>query len=507
MHTLILGDRCEKALKYSVQEMVTFLYNLVKLLLLLLFAYFANHNPACKEETLITFEDGAEGVIVSIFNSSNARPQTGAQTESQSGPQRMQHLAIPIRNHHLSRECGHNFHRCQKVLVETFTADNIQHRIIFVPLGGELALVDIAQDSSSQLHIEHLTIPTDEPVEFSCSPSAFFKILDAYFAVCTNQTTNFVSVFEVQLNKTSLRSTRISYPIIQFTLPPNLNIVNASNFLHIEIDRNHEYIVFAVGTALFSLRPFIYSVQAIGTVPSSICDSIHMLVPRSGPQFYVFCSKYLFTYDVGEEDYWSQDAFTSRGIPYQCPKPGTNISVFNTYMHIRFRNDAIENVALEGNAYSSGVCFGNATQNYFAYTDEDAGLFVLDLVSSKPVLVSSSAACLDNCYPLIPVDNRYLIVRETQERKVLVLGFFGPQLKLIEAAHVMAPLVTLLFLDCRVEIPAGNVIPPRDQTSNHRHKFKWRLVVGLVVPGVIISVLVVVLGLIILGYVCLKGKR
>lgn len=398
-------------------------------------------NAACEEEALFAVEDTSEGVVVSTFHP----PTDPAQLQ---GSQR-----LTLQGHRLSEECGHTFTRCQHLLRETFLANGVQQTVVFVPLVDGLAVVGLSRGPDAHYRIQlHTILQTiGPPAEISCSPSAVYKILDSYFAVCTNQTTNYVSVLEVQLNTSSLPSSRVTYPSSQLTVPPFVgNITNASNFVHVEIDRNHEYIIFAVGTVIYSMRPFLYAAGPLGNgIPGATCERVNALVHKQGAVLYAFCTDHLFTYDIGEEDWLVQDTYARRGLPYRCPAQETDLNVFTDY--IQYTMDGlIENLEIQGDAYSSGVCFGNATQHYFAFRDKSTGVFVLNLQTSELVSVSVSA-CQDSCYPLNTVDGRYLIVREDALRKVLVLDYLGQRLRLIEALHTSATLATVVQLDCPVE--------------------------------------------------------
>jgi hypothetical protein len=305
-------------------------------------------------------------------------------------------------------------------------------------------------------------------IGISCSPSSVYKILDTHFVVCTNKTTNYVSVFEVQLNASSLSSTDLTYPTNQLLIPSFVgNIENASNFVHIELDRNHEYIIFAVGTVIYSMRPFLYAAGPFGNgVPSATCERVGSLVHKGGSELYAYCSEHLFTYDIGEENWLVQDTFARRGLPYQCPEEETGLSVFADYIQYNL-DGLVENVEIQGNSYSSGVCFGNTTQSYFAFRDKSRGVFSLTLQTSETVSVSAQA-CQDECYPLTVINSRYLIVREDASRKVLVLDFLGERQRLIEALHARAELATVVLLECPVRAePVYPVTSMEVTTSDH----------------------------------------
>lgn len=409
-----------------------------------LFLFLHLYFTACEEEALFAVEDTFEGVVISTFHSASVPPRS----------QELQRLIL--QGHHLSEECGNQFVRCQNLLRETFHAGGVQQTVVLVPLVEGLAVVGVSRGANAIFHIALHTIlqTSGTPItDINCSPSSAYKILDGYFAVCTNQTTNFVSVFEIHLNKSFLPSTGITYPTNQLTIPPYVgSIANASNFVHVEIDRNHEYIIFAVGTVIYFMRPFLYAAGPLGnSIPSETCERVHTLVHQQEAVLYAYCTEHIFTYDIGDENWLVQDTFARRGIPYPCPKQETGLSVFADYIQYT-TNGQVEEVEIQGDAYSSGVCFGNATQSYFAFRDKNLGDFSLDLSTAELVLVTSSS-CQDDCYPLSAVDSRYLIVREDATRTVLVLDYLGERLRLIEALHASAALATVVSLECLTEDP------------------------------------------------------
>ena len=411
------------------------------------FLYVNNANNAigCRPEVLATVSEESNGVAVSLYNASS-------QLESDSGSHFSQRILMT--GHRLSRECGEGFFRCQQLLVEKYHVNDTYHSVVFLPLDGGLGMVDIAQTAPQYL-VQHHTyfLQTNlGPDEQRCSPSAVFKILNVYLAACTNQTNNFVGMFEIRLNQTSLDNTQILYFTNHITIPHEWGAVaNMSNFLHIELDFSHEYILFGVGTDVFSFRPLNYNTDRFSRVRESTCDRIHFLSPRAGAQFYIHCANHFFIYDIGERDWIELDSFDQSGIPYVCPQePNADLSVFAGYIEYMDVQSLNVNVELSGDAYSDGVCFGNSSHSYFAFRDVAAGASVLDLRSSDVASIPSSACeNTKDCYPLVPILQKYLIVRKMAERRVVVMDFSEkPSKVFIEAQFQTSPLTTLVFLEC-----------------------------------------------------------
>lgn len=417
-------------------------------------------------------------------------------------------VKYPIIGHSLSEECGPKLFRCQNYFEETFLINKTQHSVFFVPLQVGIAVLDIVRYPRTY-NMEHTILRTDQPVDAGCSPSAVFKILDGYFAVCTNQTTNFVSVVEVRLNKTALMSSQVLYPTNRITIPVSMgNISTLSNFIHIEIDPipEQEYLIFAINTAIFSLRPFIYEESRLGDIANETCDRVQSLVPLIGSVFYAYCTNHFFTYDIGYSRWITQYA-TSGGIPYLCPEPETHLNVFPSYLE--YTIDGLnKNVDLQGDSPSriTGQCFGNESQTYFAVQAERIGVSILNLTSSEFTVVPEMSACEDNCLPLLVVDDRYLIIRNPPEQKVQVWDFFGDRLKLIDVAHEKASLVTLLQLECPPSTPGGKNVPVNPVSPASRHR---AILVPVIIPAAIVLILIMGVSGLLIYYYChaKQGKR
>lgn len=429
----------------------------------------------------MAIEDNHEGVSLTIFPTKE-KEQNGEASDQ-----------LVFKNHHLSHECGPNLERCQDPLVEYYinSTDKSKHSIIFIPLDGGLALVDVARSDYplGGTVIQHFIFLTNgEPVEISCSPSAVFKIIDGFYVVCTNWTTNFVSIFEIYLNKTSLKSTQFSFPLNELTVPASLgNITNATNFIHIEYLSYH-YIVFALGTAFYSLRPFFYAENRLGDVQSKYCDAVHLLVQKEGVEFWAYCSDYVYSYDVGEGDWNTRYALAERGITYQCSQARVKVSVFSDHANIG-RGGSDDSVNMRGSDFVNGVCFGNGSRDFFAYVDELAGVYVMD-VETTEMRAIYELGCNDRCLPPIVVNSSYLIIRGVGERKVSVLDFFRNPPELLEAVNTLPVLVSMLFLPCPPEtIPV--LAPPIDVEGMDPSKLSKPRVIGGVV-GSVMFILVVV---------------
>lgn len=285
----------------------------------------------------------------------------------------LNNVTITIPNQRLSREC---VFQCE-ILVESYIIHRDQyrkqHHVIFVPLDGQLALVDV---TSLQHKLVLISMHT-------CSPSAVFKKQLSpgfvYFVVCTNRTTKYVSVFELKLNVLSVQYS------IHTTASNTLTVRGVvSNFLHVRL-LHDEFIVFGVGTVLIFLQPSKKSSKSL-EVSMPACNRIQYLAKLETKVLLVHCSKYNFLYDMVFD---SRLEFIEFGIPYSCPQQFRDLRVFPFFIRFTNSDGGVEVVYTGKDPYTfiGGVCFGNTMSSYFAFSLRDRGSFVMDLGSADLIAI------------------------------------------------------------------------------------------------------------------------
>lgn len=458
-----------------------------------------------EEATLFSAEDTTKGTVqISLFNITALQREGESSTSSQAQP-------LGIKARHLSQECGDAFARCELVRVEVTAADKeeepFRYAIVFLPLHKGLALVKIKHGSDQRYSTELKILDTGD---FACSPSAVFKIRGGFFMVCSNKTTNYVSLVEIRLNTTSFQESQSSLPFIQQTIPVSVgNITDTSNFLHMELDQDHQYIVFALGTAFYSFNIYNHDMSRLEDLPAQLCTGgVHKLIPTrsNNYQFLAFCTDNLFLYDLGEEGWISHNTFAAIGVPYLCPHPVIDFSVFPDYIQYSITTGTGGNggllsqtVNIQGDASQNGACFGNTTHQYFAFSDPVIGVSIMNLNTSANLIPFT---CQDDaCTPLLVMDNRYLVVRDLAGRLVLVVDLYtGGPLTL----RTTASLTTILPLQHAVYTPEGDVVPEKKVSHNSHSINMVGLIGGTVTAGCVIFIVLVVTAVIL---VCVIHKR
>ena len=219
-------------------------------------------------------------------------------------------------------------------------------------------------------------------------------------------------MLEVLLNRTSLSSTTIVQSN-SLQIPTSAgNITNSSNFLHVEV-QSYEYVVFALGTAVYSMRPIVYISDRLGNVAGS-CDHVRTLVHIDSDTIMAYCSDHWVTYSIGERDWLLQNSYEQSGRPFPCPNANMELKVFPNFIQYQINNVA-KTLEINGSHFVSGICFGDFGRNHFAFRDANRGVFVANLESSELFRVSSSACGgIANCSPLVVVGNRYLVIRDNE---------------------------------------------------------------------------------------------
>lgn len=387
-------------------------------------------------------------------------------------------------NDRLSPECGSHFRHCQDLLV-LMKDESPGSRLLFVPLNKALGIVEVKKDEYTGSVGFSQTIVL-RPSEVYCSPSAFFIITGAVFAVCTNRSTNSVYVLDIFLDKQDLNQTRYTYSNNINLSEGDLN--NRTNFLQVN-HLDYHFVIFGLGRAIYSIRPLFFIHSRLNDIPSDFCDILSWLSPKYGDEFWAYCSNNVIDYGIGVEDW--KEAFTleEKGISFWCSQQRINISVFSSYINVTRQDGQKHTISKMGQNFKSGVCTGNKDMSVFVYVDGVTGTHSLDLTSFETRSIFANS-CEDSysCRAPLVTDDKYLMVRGVPET-VLVLDSTNISRKIVEAKGISAPMVTLLTFPCPPKPPSV----PRDiglQRSAPLSKMA-KVLVGVAVSVVLVGVAVV----------------
>ena len=421
-------------------------------------------------------KDGPEGVVLSAF------VEEGSQASKQ----------LKLQDH-LSPECGFNLMHCQNLIVRySSETDRSNRAILFIPLTAALGLIEVTRNNYTA-DIEFGKIAILRPVEVRCSPSTVFEVQNSIFAICTDQNSSSIYILNIIVDESTLSKSRYTYTNDLTLNLPLGSLNNATNFLHIDY-LNYQFIIFGLGRALYSLRPYTFSETRLRDIPSDLCDSLRWLAHKNGPEFWAYCSNYVINYDVGAQDWREAYTLDEIGISFQCLQQRINISVFSTYINVTKGRSVT--IRKEGQNFVTGVCVG---ESVFVYVDQYAGIYKVDLLNLETTAVFQMS-CGNNCLPPVAIDDRYLIVRGVQENVVLVLDVFNNSLKKrMEVEGVTAPLVTLLTLPCP-QPPSNNIpigLDEKKPSSASTTPVDIGLIVGLLAVVLCVFVVIVIAGVII----------
>ena len=383
----------------------------------------------------------------------------------------------------LSPECGRV--HCQNPLVLEETTG--RPALLFVPLAETLAIVEVKRNEDMGI-VAFGQVKFLHPSEVHCHPSTVFLVDNNVFAACTDQTSNSVYILEVILDRNHLNKTRYTYSNDLHLSEGNLS--NRTNFLQVDY-MDYHFILFGIGRALYSLRPYIFSATRMEDIPEARCDSLQWLAMNEGTRFWAYCGNSVVNYDVGIGDW--REAFTleEKGISIPCQQAGIDVCVFPSFINVTRQGGTFSIIRKEGRNFVSGVCSGSGDRSSLMYVDEIAGIIKLDLSSSKSTFLFDGN-CTDSCIPPVVIADKYLVVRSVSEGVVLVLDAHNVSQTLMEVKKVHAPVVALVTLRCDPEATSASMekgLQEKGLQKSGRSVVNVERTVGFVVLGVAVLVL------------------
>ena len=441
-----------------------------------------------------TEEDGDVGISLLYEN---------ADISANSAPSQ-NHVQLTVSGHQLSAECGDKFFRCQDLLVvstplnKTFT----QH-LLFVPLSDGLLIVELLHDGLSLSFNQQHILDTSLPASYHCSPVASYAILHGIYVVCVDSERRYVSLSYINLNKTSIKHSSLSYPNIEYRFEESEDMKTLSNFVYVEVDSNTERIYFTIGNRMYSINPLLDILNDdLGNIGNN-CTHVTKLEYLGGRLMRAYCNHVYVNYNLDYEDWVFQWWNDIDGIAYSCPNNKLHLNVFkNSVMYIRFNiNSQVGNINIPGENFDNGVCFGAADRlPLFAYSDINEGVYIVDLNTTDVMYVSSTPCDTTGCLPLMVFGDRYLVVRESYQNDgaLYVLDSEKNLSKIIVVQHTVPKLLTLINdtdKRCQQNTTEIDVIPteinviPLDEGTN----------VGAVVGSIVGVVVFIVLGAVLVG--------
>ena len=407
-----------------------------------------------------------------------------------------------VSGHHLSLDCGPQYFRCKPLPVATQNTSNGTAYQLFVPLSGGLLITELniqskpsANNNSKMVFGSYRILTTP-----GCSPTAIFKIYNSHYTMCTNLQNKLVSLYEIQVNKTSIEQTEISSPLVTVTQLEDFtdasDVVNMSNFLVSTDDLRIPFIYFAVDNFLFAIAPLDYSV-AFDFVPigTTRCRYIHRLERVSSSQILAYCSSEFVYFDTERENWVSEHSYTDSGVPYLCPNEMYGVNAFQNYLEYSIGQS--KGTLLHVNV-DSGVCFNGAGgQNFFAYNDK-----VTDTTTLMNLTSAGQKELCENmdCLPVIAVEDpvRYLIVRwPSGDGRVKVLDVEANFSTIISTHNLASDMFTIVH----VKAPLHHSLP-----GPSRHSEITRIVI--IIGGAIVAAIVVMtVPAIVVGYYANKWLK
>ena len=395
---------------------------------------------------------GDSGVDIIITPSSNYyEPPNGENTQPQ------QTYFIPNRS--LSSECGDQYFRCQKLVVETFLAqDGRELDIVFVPLENGVLLVSIWRDYCTGM-LEWSEFIVDSPT-VTCSPTVIYKAggSNSLYTVCvsTRDPHMYASVYQLdfRLNGSEIESGSLSsQPLTAMTFMTNQTL-KLSNFL-VKVSGSQENMVyFAVGGSILVLDVFdpTMTKKYHNELP---CSQINKLVSDESGRYLIllaFCNDRAIYFDPVYGDWIQIYTFSTYGIPFLCPSSSYKVTFFNdeSRNYLQLSSPGSVPIIIHNVTVSSGICFEIQNRTYFAYSDrQQSGVFLYNFDAHTSYMMFSYYECSNSadCPRLSVLENRFLVIRDTNNVFVIdskdnfrLMINDSQDTSLIALLHLLSPL-------------------------------------------------------------------
>ena len=449
-------------------------------------------------------------MITSFSNVIDQNPQV----QTSGGPKKL--------SGRISPGCGNNYFRCQNLLVETGASltNEVTRYILFVPLKDHVHLVElsISNDSTVQFGAEYEISTTTQ----GCSPSAMFKVGNVIYTICVDIEENSVALYEIRLNKKSLsQSYMLSMADGEYLFQTGQNIANASNFLYMEYNYD-TYIFFAINNTLYAIRPSEGSIDNFGPIGASCRNVNELVLTGNDGEILAYCDRHLVYYSM-DSAYWTlEETYENAGRRYICPDSTLHLSVFTEQPYITYNTTGSkENISISSSILS-GVCYGSANHSFFAYIEEQEGLFLLDTLTATVHSITSISCHNMSCQPLLVAENRYLIIRNTDNGDgtmwVMDTGLSSNLSLIFEAQHTSPDLLALVvdmnLTRCfephtTTELPTENStsVSTADTTKPESVEVHTIVIVVPVIVGIFVLIVVIVIVVLVICVVAAKVVR
>ncbi len=403
---------------------------------------FANHccictrlPSVCRDEYLVAFTNSSLGIKVTLL-------------PKDSNPYKQAFEAVTISDHYLSPACGEGYFRCKDLTVVRKQQDeNSRQHVILLPILNGILQISLKYNDLQ------LTVDTYHTVDVpTCSPTEFFELAGSIFTVCLDLETRYLTLLEVYLNTESIKSTTVSGPLLAFNQLQDPMELSDFVFADLGSDIESKYIYFSVGSTVHIILPFLYLHYQGEGLPR--CSKAELLTRADTWTLVAYCENTVVHYSMFDNKWVNHTLYTETGRPFFCPNRDVHLSVFASSSHIQYgiwSTNSLENFDIDDD-FDTGVCFGNTNTTLFAYSDQIAGVFVLDPSLSRTTQVSSKPLRCSNSQfePLMVFDGRYLVIREKGSVEscyaaVTVVDSQQNYSQIITGGHIQADLITMIL--------------------------------------------------------------
>ena len=455
-------------------------------------------------EYVVTVQDSEEGVKVTLVPSTMDQAAT-FETKI-------------IRGHRLSPDCGRGHFRCQPLIFTTNNSNNnieslVSEHIVFVPLQNGLLLLnfsDSLDQNSAQLELRssHLLSSTH------CSPTTVFKIYNSFYTMCTDLQNQYISLYEVQLNSTSIQQSRMYGPLTELSSVDlvgfsSSDVANMSDFL-IDLDiPNQPLIYFGIDNYLITINPIDWLFYDEFNLLGVSCRHVKRLIKASTSRLLAYCLEGYVYYDVVLQGWTSEQTYASSGVPHLCPDHNYAVSIHDSYIEYRVgsRTGTISDVH-----FDNGLCFAGSLDNAttFVYADKATNsVNFVNLTSGGQMLSTSLAGALTvecstvDCIPIMYLSERYLVIQQAGGDETITVLDVDSEFRTVVSLDHQAPSLVVILQGKALSHDLSTV-PPSNVVIGGKVSYSLRTVLSVTITLMLLALTSVLTVVIIIRW---KGMR
>ena len=365
----------------------------------------------------------------------------------------------------LSSACGTHPSRCREVMVESETITNLTSKhTIFIPLENGLHLLQLLHDGNSNqlsLHSQHtLTFSGINGVR-NCSSLSPQRIGSLHYLPCVSTENLYICSLNINLTVIEQSSVQRCAPM-PFSIRMNEYTSLSNIILSNDASVSQQHLLFLFQNFLCRLYPVTNSLSVAYDF-SSECSSASQLLlpsPKLESELLIYCrDRRSIVYNTNIDQIVSHAQLDN--VLYPCSQSAefiihlTQTTMDFSYKVSRDGSDVVKIFVSQtaSSDFYSGICFDFGNHQIFAFLDRSNGVFMFNTASENFTLLHRTQGCgVEDCELLLKYNNRYLVIRNRELRKVTVYDVIDGRV-IITSDNDNFQLVGLIYNIQTVRVP------------------------------------------------------